>query len=173
MLSGLPCNYKGLWSWRLSRKRMCQLIWVWIQQSITHQQWESPNTSRQSSVNRSTSFHNDTHLTSKHSYTLSHAQKPRYTLPHIPRHVPSSNTHTKLLYAHRRYTNVQTGVRCEIPEFSKCLTAHNRGAKTTSGHMIWENRLILEGVYQGNPNTTKCVSAKFTWSSELSSPHYS
>lgn len=44
MLSGLPCNYKGLWSWKLSRKRMCQLIWVWIQQSITHQQWRSTNT---------------------------------------------------------------------------------------------------------------------------------
>lgn len=109
MLSSLPCNYKGLWSWVLSRKRMCQVIWLWIQQSITHQQWHE-HKHRQSSVNRSTAAH-----------------------PFTVTHTLSSNTITDLL-THCTYTeNTQT---CEDPEFSKCLTANSLGANTTSGHMM-------------------------------------
>lgn len=78
----------------------------------------------------------------------------------------SPQTHTRLLCVHKKHTNVQTEVRCENSNFSKCLEAHNRGAKTTNGHMSRDNQQILKGVYQENPNTAKCVSAKFTWSSQ-------
>lgn len=46
---------------------------------------------------------------------------------------------TQLLYVLGKYKTTQTGVRYEIPEFSKCLTAHKSGAKTTDGQMIQEN----------------------------------
>lgn len=62
------------------------------------------------------------------------------TQRHIRNRVESSNTrrcaHRK--YVHRKCTIIQTGASCGIPEFSKCLSAHKRGAKTTSGHMILE-----------------------------------
>lgn len=80
---------------------------------------------------RCTTFHSDTHLTSKYKYAPSH--KTGHT-----------ETHTHRKYVHRKRTIIQTGASCGIPEFSKCLSAHKRGAKTTSGHMIRENQRSLQ-----------------------------
>ena len=125
MLSSLPCNYKSLWSWMLSIERMCQLIRVWIQQSITHQQWQSTNTSRQSSVNRSTAAHpftvthththTHTHLSSKYNYPPMNAHKKLDTRGHV-----HNQTHYDV------DTDVHTGASGESPEFCKCLTAHSK-----------------------------------------------
>ncbi len=110
----------------------------WMQQSITHQQCQSTNTNRQSSVNGNTAAQPHTHTSPPNTVTHHLTHTKLNSQGHTRKHLQCTNT---LLYVQRKYTNVhRTGVTCEIREFSKCLTAHNRGAKTTVGHMIRENR---------------------------------
>ena len=134
MLSSLPCNYRSLWFWMLSTERMCQLIRVWIQQSITHQQWQSTKTWRQSSVNRSTAAHpftaththTHTHLSSKYNYPRDARPQKLDTHGHV-----RNQTHYDV------DTDVHTGVSGESPESPANVCRHTtRGAKTTGGHMI-------------------------------------
>lgn len=51
MLFSLPGNYRGLWSWTVSKKQMQHFI----QRSITHQQWQSRN--RDGCVNENSAAH--------------------------------------------------------------------------------------------------------------------
>lgn len=111
-----------------------------------------------------TSFHSDTHLTSKYNYTPSNSHKTRYARPHIQ----SSNTHTatvctQKIHNRRQEWDVKSQNTANV--WQQHITEE---PKQPAPNDREEKRLILEGLYQEHPNIAKCVSAKFTWSSQLS-----
>lgn len=103
MLSCLPCNHKSVCSWKLSKEGTCQLLWVWIQRSITHQEWWRTNPSRNTNTNPLTVIHFSSTKTQLHTHKLDTLDQ-LYT-----KH--TTVTHSRILYVHRQGTNVQTGVR--------------------------------------------------------------
>lgn len=106
----------------------------WIQASIFHQQWQSTNTTSQSSVTK-------------------------YKITDVYWTLCIKDAHTV-----HTFTNIQTRSEMWISTIQQMFDSTHRGTKANCDHMIWEPADPLKML----ANTTKCVSAKFTSSSEAS-----
>lgn len=100
--------------------------------------------------------------------TQMHVLSQGHSSPPIQLHTnyihTATQTQTRSYCMYTGNTQTHRQERDENSKFSKCLTAHKTGAKTTNGHMSREKQQIVGGIYRENPNTAKCVSADSTWS---------
>lgn len=150
---------------QLLRKRMCQLIWVWLQRSITHQQWQHTNTNRHSSVNSKTDH-----------FTAAHTSRPNIILHRLTGTKPDTHTCTAMCNPQTRNCMYGESVCTEAvapywqeedvqSQISANVYQHIREEPKQPVDTWW---LKIKGVYREEPNTIRCASAKFNWSSESS-----